>query len=100
MADTITGGGWLIVRKKERPYRELGLRLSLKKPRLDPGEVAIKLDVELPNSLFEKPTLKASIQIDERKVTAREVSAEVIDNIEQVVMEQCGINLTISSEEV
>lgn len=68
---------------------------SGKTPSLKTGEIAIKLTVSLPAALFQKPTLRASISVDEGSVTAQTVDAEVVNNIVDIVQENCGIVLEI-----
>lgn len=68
-------------------------------PKVKPGEVAIKCNVELPLSLFEEPQFKATIRVAENAVTPQQVDAEVIDNIEQIVAESTGLVLTIMTDE-
>lgn len=82
--------------------RPSGLRLprivsakSGKTPSLKPGEVAIKLSVSLPETLFQKPTLRAQITVDENSITAQTVDASVVNNIVELMQAEHGITLEI-----
>ena len=66
-------------------------------PKVKPGEVAIKCSVQLPEALFKEPQFRATIVVGDEAVTPQVVDAEVINNIQQVVAEATGIQLTIES---
>lgn len=65
-------------------------------PRCDPHEIPIWINVALPESLFKRPRLQASIQVPESQAPIT-ITPEVQQNIAQVVQEQLGIHLQISS---
>ena len=67
-------------------------------PATKAGEIPIKLTIKLPQSLFQNPTYSAEIAVDEDAVSSPAISAEVINNIENVVAEATGLTLTIESE--
>ena len=62
------------------------------------NEIAIRLTVDLPKSLFADPTFTASISVDESAAGQTTIDAEVISNIEKVVADATGLTLTIESE--
>ncbi|MBX3008653.1 MAG: hypothetical protein KF816_11590 [Melioribacteraceae bacterium] len=70
-------------------------RITDKKPSLHPDEIAIYLTISVPDALFQRPALKADIKIDE-KVVPSQISAEVIDNIQQVINEHIDMKIEIS----
>lgn len=86
--------GYIIVKPKN--YGQLSARLSARTPSLAKDEVAIKLNIKVPDGLFKRPQLKASISIPESAVTAPVVSAEVIDNVREVLSQQTGLDVTVS----
>jgi len=82
---------WLVVNKN-------GVKSVRKqKPSLDWDEVAVKLNIDVPKELFERPTLEASIVVSEIPNNAYhpEVILDTVDLIEQ----QTGakINFTVST---
>lgn len=68
------------------------------KPSLNWDEVAISLRLELPDALFKKPALSASIQVSENDVQPKIISPEVIQNIQESILEHSGIELKLSVE--
>ena len=82
---------WLVVNKN-------GVKSVRKqKPSLDWDEVAVKLNIEVPKELFERPTLEATLVVNEIPNNAYhpDVILDTVDLIEQ----QTGakINFTVST---
>lgn len=81
---------YLVVRKN-------GTTKTVKsKPGLNWDEVSIKLDLVLPDSLFQKPQLTASINVPEDKVSPIEISSETVDNIKTAIEQHIGIPVSIN----
>ncbi len=59
-------------------------------------EVAIFLRIELPNALFEKPQLIADIKVPASAVPKNEITAEVIDNVEEAIKTATGLEMRVS----
>lgn len=95
--------GYLIVKYTPAGNGRCGVkpavRVAKNAPRLDANEIALKLKLELPDELFKRPQLEASITVPRDAVTPAVVSAEVGDNIREVVRQQLGIDLTIQMVE-
>lgn len=70
-------------------------RLTERKPQIGANEVAVYLEVEIPNGLFEKPRLVAKMKIPESIVTSKEVNAEVTDNIEEAIRTATGLDMEV-----
>jgi len=66
-------------------------RLRNDEPNLDWNEIAIKLNMSIPDALFEKPRLQATIAIPETAANTEPLSAEVIDNCEKAMREATGM---------
>lgn len=75
---------------------DLKARLTNKLPALTSGEVPIKLNVSVPDALFKRPQLQAQITIPESAVTAPVVSAEVLDNVKEVLSQTTGLDVQVS----
>lgn len=71
-------------------------RLSVGVPALKSHEVAVKLHLELPEELFDRPQLQASIRVPDGAVAPTVIDTEVLDNIEEVIRREAGLDLTIS----
>ena len=90
---------YLVVRRA-KPYR-YSKKLSVVKtthsaPSIKANEVVLKINMKLPDSLFERPQLQANIVIDESRVTPKILDADVQDNITEIIEQQLGVDLTIN----
>lgn len=80
---------WLVIDRN-------GVKATRKtKPSLDWDEIAVKINLEIPNELFQRPTLEATIQVTDVPNNAYqpEIVLDTVDLIEQ----QTGakINFTV-----
>jgi len=77
-----------------------GVKTTKNRPGLDFDEVAIKMTMEVPDMLFKKPQLTASIIIPESAATPKEIDVEMRDNIQDAIETVTGmeVKLTIQSE--
>jgi len=57
--------------------------------------IALKLNIEIPESIFKKPQLQASIKIDEKDISKPLIDAKVMNNISEVVKQRLGLEMTI-----
>lgn len=71
-------------------------RLVGSRPKVQTDEVAIYIEIEVPNGLFEKPRLIAKMKIPDSVVTSKEVNADVTDNIEEAIMAATGLEMHVS----
>jgi hypothetical protein len=71
-------------------------RLVGSKPYLKADEIAIYLEIQIPSGLFDKPRLVANIKIPESAVPAKEITAEVTDNIEEAIRTATGLEMRVS----
>ena len=71
-------------------------RISQRLPALKSGEVALALTVKLPETLFRKPSLRASVEVPESSVSTPVIDSVVLDNIKEVIAQQLGADLTIA----
>ena len=74
---------------------ELIGRLSAKPPALARGEVAMRLSISVPKSLFEIPALRASVTIPPEAVAPALIDATVIDNVQEVLRQQTGLDVVV-----
>lgn len=90
---------YLCFKKRNRGYNSLSVRATERQPSLVAGEAAIRVTVDLPNSLFTRPLLSAKITVPADKVSPATIEANVADNIAQVVRQNLGIEMKISLED-
>lgn len=89
------GDFYLVVRKKN--WNNLAARITSGKPKsLQSGEVAIKLTVQVPNSLFTTPQFQAKVTIPEGSLTPPVLDATVVDNVREIIEQQTGMHIELS----
>ena len=89
---------YLVFSKGRRAYSPLHVRVATRNPSLKPGEVPVYVNVTLPDALFEKPTLRATIKVDQEKVPPAQITAEVAENIAEQLRQALGVEVKITVE--
>jgi len=70
-------------------------RLSVNKPAVSSDEIAVKVSIELPATLFQRPNLEARITVPERAVQPPTIALEVIDDIERMIQQNTGFEVKL-----
>lgn len=76
-------------------YRKYTSRMSKGSPKLDSDEVAVLVSIELPDALFEKPSLQASIVVPKEAVSKPVIEAAVIDNVQDIIKQNTGFEVKL-----
>lgn len=81
---------WLIIDRN-------GIKATRKtKPALEWDEIAVKINLEVPNELFNRPTIEATVKVTDVPNTAYEPEL-IIDDIKNIEQRTgAKINLTVS----
>ena len=78
--------------------REAGtVKLTKTKPHTAKDEIAVKLDIEIPDALYFRPTLEAKISVADNASYGAVISTEVTDNIAEIIKQQTGFTVHISA---
>jgi hypothetical protein len=89
--------GYLCIKRAQPLWKnKLSGRLVTSAPSLHKGEIAVKVTVSVPKSLFIVPQLRAEIRIPESSVTPPTVDAQVLDNVREVLEQQTGMEINVS----
>ena len=90
---------YIIVKCKKKSlysgYRTFSSRMSKGNPKLDTDEVAVMVSIELPDALFDKPSLQANIVVPIEAVSKPIISAEVIDNVQDIIKQNTGFEVKL-----
>lgn len=102
MSDTVKWSGYLTiacpnVRKSPRypGSWKSSARISVNKPAVSSDEIAVKVEIELPATLFQRPNLEARIKVPERAVQPPHIALEVIDDIERMIHQNTGFTVKL-----
>ncbi len=76
-----------------------GLKATVNKPGTESNEIAIKLNIEIPNALFLKPSLEFNVSVPDN-VRHPSINTEVKDGLAAALSEQLGqkVFLTVDSQ--
>lgn len=90
---------YIVVKGKKRntnsSARIYSSRITKNKPSLDYDEVAVKVELEIPDAMFEKPALEAKIVIPKEAVLSPVISADVINNVEDIILQNTGFEVKL-----
>jgi len=92
-----TLSGYLVVKKGSRTWKT-SARFVQKAPSLSPNEISIKIPCNLPDELFTRPQLKFNIDVPKEAVPQKEITAEVVGNIQELIKQNLGIDIKLISE--
>lgn len=92
--------GFLKIRatKSGGKWRQNGLTITKNRPGTDSDEIAIKLEMDIPDAIFERPQLTAYIVVPEEDVGKPVIDSQVQDNIAEVLSESLGVKVHITAE--
>ena len=85
----------MIIRKWLTITGRGGAKLSTYSPTIKGDEIAIRLELNIPNALFTKPRIVAQIKVSEEAVNKEVITAEVIDNIEDAIKQATDLTLNV-----
>jgi len=69
-------------------------RITQNPPRLDFDEIVVQLDISIPDALFQKPFLEATIEIPEFTFP-KLISSDVVENVQEAVRQSTGLAFEI-----
>lgn len=96
---------YLIVAGNKRRFNDdvdpAGIRLTKNKPgTVKTNEIAVQIHLDIPDGLFVKPTLEAHVSIPEGATLGFTVTAEVQDNLAQIIREHSGLTVRVTGDEI
>ena len=59
-------------------------------------EISMAIEIKVPDALFEKPKLQATIEIPDSVAIPELINSEVVDNINELVKVNTGLDLNIT----
>lgn len=69
---------------------------KLGKSSIASNAVVLKLNLDLPDALFQKPQLEATIKVAPDQVSKPVIEPEVLQNIQEVMKKQLGVDITLT----
>lgn len=85
----------MIIKKWLTVNKQGSTRLTASAPALEVDEITMQLEVSIPDALFRKPRLQASITIPESAATPEVFSTEVVDNVQELIRQATGLEMVV-----
>ncbi len=95
MPDIIEISHYIIISPGTKKYRPKLKLVSTLAGAMPANAVALKLNIQLPASIFNKPQLQATIKIKEEDLAKPVIDAQVLDNIKATFQQNFGIDMNI-----
>lgn len=73
-------------------------RMTQTAPKLQPGEISVRVQLEAPDALFQTPQIVANISIPESAAQPEPISAEVRDNVRELIQSATGMEVRLILE--
>ena len=89
---------YLVISAKKDRYGGLSpvVRLAEREPKLQGNEIAVRLSLALPNEFFKRPTFEVRMTVPDEAVPKTAITAKTVDDIEKIVKETTGLNITVA----
>lgn len=71
-------------------------RMTQTSPNLGGSEIAVYLNIEIPDAFFTRPKLEAKITVPSGALPSSSVTATVASDLEKLVKETMGLDLVVS----
>lgn len=81
---------WLVIAKNG------SVKVTKKTPAVPANSISMQLQLNLPDALFSKPKLIASIEIPQESVKGEIISRQVIDNVADTLKQSTGLEFNVS----
>ena len=72
------------------------IRLRMNKPDIENNEVAVKVNIDIPDEMFHQPHVEANISVDEESYTGNPITQEEINTIAEEIEHATGLHMNIS----
>lgn len=86
---------YLIISEGKKKWNPNVKLVKTLKGNMPSNAIALKLNIDIPDSIFKRPQLQASIKINEEDISKPVINGEVLDNIKEVFKQQLGVEVTL-----
>jgi len=69
--------------------------IKANQPNLQWNEISVLLEINIPSSVFQRPAITAKLTINENQVRPEEITIEMKNEIQDLVLQNLGIELRI-----
>lgn len=89
---------YLIISAQKSRYGGLRekTRLAERVPTLEGNEISLRLELDIPDAVFQRPQLEARMTIPDTAVKDINITPDITDNISQIIKEATGLTMVVS----
>jgi hypothetical protein len=89
---------YLVVTAVKSRYGGYTARVELRErePKLKGDQLSLLLRLEVPNALFERPKLRATMKVPDEAVPQVNITPEITTNIEAIIRERTGLEMVVT----
>lgn len=73
-----------------------GAKITEREPRLNGNEISLRISLEIPNALFERPRLEAVMKIPVEAIPRTKIVPSLSDNVEKLIKEATGLTMKVN----
>ena len=67
-----------------------------REPRLAGNEIALRILIDIPSQMFQRPILEAKMAIPENAIPKATITPEIATNVERLIKEATGLNMVVT----
>lgn len=87
---------FFLVLKKSPLRRMMSATISTRAPKAPANAVTLQLDLDIPDALFHRPALRASVKVPDP--TGERITATLADDLGKALSRQLGVHVSVSVE--
>lgn len=71
------------------------VRLAEREPRMAGNEIAVRISLDIPTKIFERPIVQATMKIPDEAVPKTKITPEITDNIQKIIKDATTLNMVV-----
>jgi len=75
------------------------IEVKKNKPAIRLNQIGIKIKLELPQALFERPVFEATVRVEDQGEASRFLSTDIQEGIQRAIAEQAGMSVNVITVE-
>ena len=72
------------------------VRITERQPSMGGNEIALRIEMEIPNKLFERPIIVAQMKVPDEAVPRVKITPTITDNLAKIIKENIGLNMVVT----
>lgn len=76
-------------------YKKYSSRMTRNNPAIASNEIAVKVSIDIPEAIFNKPSLEAKITVPESSVSQPVIDAVVVNDIQEIIKQNTGFDVKL-----